>query len=70
MIRFISIISTAVFWLALSGCQHQPVYPDYGSVYIVSSPTPCEVMIDGKTTGRSTPVKIDGIQTGIHEYSP
>ncbi len=48
-------------------CQHQPVYPDFGAVYIVSSPTPCEVVIDGINTKRVTPVKIDGIPVGRHQ---
>jgi hypothetical protein len=67
MNRF-AMVTVALAGLALlSGCQHQPVYPDVGSVYIISSPTPCEILIDGVNIRRSTPAKIDGIKVGKHQ---
>jgi WD40 repeat protein len=61
-------VTVALAGLALlSGCQHQPVYPDVGSVYVISSPTPCEVVIDGINTKRVTPAKIDGLTVGKHQ---
>lgn len=53
----------------LSGCQHKPVYPSSGAVYIESEPTGAEVLIDGESTKRQTPVKIDDISAGEHEIS-
>ncbi len=63
------IIAIYIVLLLLSGCQHKPVYPTYGAVYIESKPTGAEVLIDGESTKRQTPVKIDGIPAGEHEIS-
>lgn len=62
------ILVTAVM-LAAVGCQHKPVYPDYGSLYIASLPAGSEVLIDGVMTHQNTPVKIDGIGVGTHKLT-
>ena len=62
----------SVSWAALiftSGCHHKPVYPEYGSIYISTDPPGAEVLIDGEMTYRMTPVKMDGISTGYHEFT-
>jgi len=48
------------------GCSHHPVYPDYGSASITSDPAGAEILIDGATTRRATPCKLDGLSTGTH----
>ncbi|MDQ7798438.1 MAG: PEGA domain-containing protein [Candidatus Edwardsbacteria bacterium] len=67
MNRFVMITIALAGAAWLSGCQHHPVYPDVGSVYVISSPTPCEVVIDGINTKRLTPAKIDGLKVGKHQ---
>jgi WD40 repeat protein len=51
-----------------AGCRHKPVYPDVGSVYISSDPPGAEVLLDGNMTHRITPVKMDGITVGLHNF--
>ncbi|HTY07563.1 MAG TPA: PEGA domain-containing protein, partial [Candidatus Edwardsbacteria bacterium] len=50
----------------LCGCSHHPTYPTYGSIQITSDPPGAEVVIDGQSTKRTTPCKIDGIDVGTH----
>jgi len=52
-----------------AGCQHNPVYPDIGSVYIYSDPDKAEVLMDGQMLRLITPVKIDGIPVGLHTFT-
>ena len=49
-----------------NGCSHHPVYPDYGSARITSDPDGAEIMIDGESTRRTTPCKLDGLGVGPH----
>lgn len=63
------IIAIYVVLSLVSGCRHKPVYPTYGAVYIESNPTGAEILIDGESTKRQTPVKIDAISAGEHEIS-
>jgi hypothetical protein len=52
-----------------NGCQHKPVYPDIGSIYISTDPDKAEVLLDGNMMHMITPVKIDGIPVGSHELT-
>ena len=52
-----------------SGCHHKPVYPEYGSIYISTDPPGAEVLMDGSMTHQITPVKMDGIPVGYHEFT-
>jgi WD40 repeat protein len=55
--------------LCLGGCQHQPVYPDIGSIYLSTEPQGAEVLIDGVMQRKITPVKIDGVAVGRHRIT-
>ena len=60
----------SIFALTLwAGCQHRPVYPDIGSVYISTNPQGAEVLMDGLMLRMITPVKIDGISVGKHRIT-
>lgn len=63
----ISISCTILIFV--SGCHHKPVYPEYGSIYISTGPQGAEVLMDGSMTHRITPVKMDGIPNGYHEFT-
>jgi len=49
-----------------AGCCHQPVYPDYGSALVTSSPPRAEIELDGVRIHRATPCRIDGLSVGTH----
>ena len=68
MKAFIGIILIGAY-LLLNGCSHDPVYPDIGSLYVSTTPTGAEILIDGVTTGRFTPAKTDGIKAGYHQVT-
>jgi hypothetical protein len=53
----------------LLSCQHKPVYPDIGSIYISTDPGGAEVLLDGNMMHRVTPVKLDGIPVGHHDLT-
>jgi len=65
MKKFEYLILTALL-LIVVGCSHNPVYPSSGSLYISTEPPGVEILIDGKSTNRLTPAKIDGITVGWH----
>jgi hypothetical protein len=60
--RLILLASLAA--LLATGCRHHPVYPELGSLSVASDPPGAEVLVDGQSTRRSTPCKIDGIAVG------
>ncbi len=43
-----------------------PVVDKYGDVYIISTPTNADIMIDGKSTEWKTPRLIEGLKVGKH----
>jgi len=63
------VIITCISLGLLAGCQHNPVYPDIGSVYIYTDPDQAEVIMDGQMLRLITPVKIDGIKVGQHTFT-
>ena len=69
-IKVFFVLIASCFGLGLlTGCQHNPVYPDVGSVYIYTDPDQAEVLLDGNITHRITPVKMDGIPAGPHTFT-
>lgn len=52
--------------VVFSSCSHKPMYPEIGSALITSNPAGAEIIIDGQSTSRSTPCKIDGLAVGAH----
>ncbi|MBU1355219.1 MAG: PEGA domain-containing protein [Candidatus Edwardsbacteria bacterium] len=65
LLASLSFIGLIIF----AGCQHNPVYPDIGSVYIYTEPDQAEVLMDGQMLRLITPVKIDGIPVGLHTFT-
>jgi len=69
-IKVFCVLIASFFGLGLlTGCQHNPVYPDIGSVYIYTDPDKAEVIMDGQMLRLMTPVKIDGIRVGQHTFT-
>ncbi|MBU1355218.1 MAG: PEGA domain-containing protein, partial [Candidatus Edwardsbacteria bacterium] len=62
-------LSVSLLLGLLAGCQHNPVYPDIGSVYIYTNPDQAEVLMDGQMLRLITPVKIDGLPVGLHTFT-
>lgn len=69
-IKIFLLISLTVIGICLfAGCQHNPVYPNIGSVYIYTNPDQAEVLMDGQMLRLMTPVKIDGLPVGLHTFT-
>lgn len=65
-------LSATISVAALSlwcGCQHKPVYPDVGSIYLSTESQGAEVLIDGEMRRLMTPVKIDDLEVGRHRVT-
>jgi DNA-binding beta-propeller fold protein YncE len=63
----IALAMTVLMCVCGAGCRHNPMYPGIGTLYITSIPSGAEVIIDGQTTQRTTPLRLDGVSEGNHE---
>lgn len=50
--------------IIFSSCRHKPVYPETGSLLIVSDPSSSDIYIDGQPSSQRTPARLDGIPVG------
>jgi DNA-binding beta-propeller fold protein YncE len=66
-IRYFSVLAGLLF--ATLNCSHNPVYPGVGSIYIYTEPVGVEILVDGQSTKRYSPAKIDNITIGTHKIS-
>lgn len=67
--RRLILLCAAAGSLTATGCRHNPVSPGTGVLYVSSYPSNAEVMLDGVTTNRRTPLRLDGVGAGDHRVT-